>query len=130
MKTEGKARLTQHRVPEGEFNVAADMTLLAMGFTGPEENPVFKELKIGHNTRTLLERDSRGRAGPGIYVAGDAVTGQSLVVKPLANDLAVAGTALARCRDEALAGTGALPEGVKHILYEEIFVHGACPLRV
>ena len=78
-----------------EFVLPADMVLLAMGFTGPEENSVFKELEIGQNKRTLLARDSQGRCAPGVYVCGDAGSGPSLVVRAIADGLATADALLA-----------------------------------
>ena len=90
------------QVREGtEFILPADMALLAMGFTGPEENPVFKELEIGHNKGNLLDRDPRGRAGSGIYICGDAATGPGLVVRAIADGLMTAETLLADHLNEA-----------------------------
>ncbi len=95
VKAEGKPGLVPQTVPQSEFILPADMALLAMGFTGPEENPLFKELQIGQNRGTLLERDSDGRAAPGVYVVGDAATGPSLVVRALADGLTVADAVMA-----------------------------------
>jgi glutamate synthase (NADPH) small chain len=61
-----------------EFAIEADLILLAIGFTGPE--------------RTALRHDSRGNIAtenyqtpePGIFAAGDARRGQSLVVWAIA----------------------------------------------
>lgn len=82
------------------------MVMLAMGFTDPEENTVFKELEIGQNSRTLLERDSEGRAGKGIYICGDAATGLSLVVRATVDGLAVAETLLADIPGRRRSGRG------------------------
>lgn len=103
-KVEGNGGLTPQTVPNSEFIVPADMALLAMGFTGPEENPVFKELEIRQNSNSTLERDAHGRAGSGIYVAGDAAMGPSLVVRALADGLATAQTVLDDYAREAEAG--------------------------
>ena len=89
---EGKGGYTPQIVDGSEFVLPADMALLAMGFTGPEENPVFKELEIRQNSRSLLERDAQGRAAPGVYVCGDAAGGPGLVVRALADGLRIAET--------------------------------------
>ncbi len=99
VKIEGSGGLRPQTRDGSEFVLPGDMVMLAMGFTGPEENTVFKELEIGQNSRTLLERDSEGRAGKGVYVCGDAATGPSLVVRAMADGLAVAETLLADSLD-------------------------------
>ena len=83
------------------------MVFLAMGFTGPEENPVFKELEIRQNKVNRLERDPHGRAGQGVYVCGDAAMGPSLVVRALADGLMVADTVLADCAGERRSAAAA-----------------------
>jgi glutamate synthase (NADPH/NADH) small chain len=75
-----------------EFIVEADLVLLAMGFTGPEP---------GHLTRARdLKADSSGRLAPGLYAAGDAANGPSLVVRAISDGLKVAGTVLEDCRTD------------------------------
>ncbi len=92
---EGSGLLSPQVRAGTEFILPADNVLLAMGFTGPEENPVFKQMKIRQNTTTRLERDAHGRAGDRVYVAGDAAMGPSLVVRAIADGLATAETLLA-----------------------------------
>jgi glutamate synthase (NADPH/NADH) small chain len=74
-------------VPGSEFTKDADLVLLAMGFTGPEPGSLAaaKELKPDHH----------GRLSPNLYVAGDAASGPSLVVRAISDGLKVAGTVLA-----------------------------------
>lgn len=68
-------------IPGSEFEIEADVVILAIGFLHPEHSQFLKELKI--------EFDSRGnvKTGPdymtnvrGIFCAGDMHRGQSLVV--------------------------------------------------
>ncbi len=91
VRDEGDRRPKPQKVQGSEKDIPADMVLLAMGFTGPEENPVFKELEIRQNSQGLLERDNQGRAGLRTYVAGDAGSGPGLVVRAIADGLKVAG---------------------------------------
>ncbi|MDR1164991.1 MAG: glutamate synthase subunit beta [Deltaproteobacteria bacterium] len=74
-------------VPGSEAVLPAQKILLALGFTGPD----FGTLAPTGGGRP----DKEGRFGPpGFYVAGDAATGPSLVVKAIADGLRVARTVL------------------------------------
>ncbi|MBW1720786.1 MAG: glutamate synthase subunit beta [Deltaproteobacteria bacterium] len=86
--------------PGTEFDLEADLVLLAMGFTGPEENSMFDGLGI--------ERDQRGNVKvgplnmtnvPGIFAAGDMTLGQSLVVRAIADGRKAAGGIRAYLKD-------------------------------
>ncbi|MDR1080745.1 MAG: glutamate synthase subunit beta [Deltaproteobacteria bacterium] len=72
--------------PGSEFAVRADLVLLAMGFTGPEETP----LSPGG-----LAAPPGGALGDRIYAAGDAARGPSLVVRAIADGLECAAGVLA-----------------------------------
>jgi NAD(P)H-dependent glutamate synthase small subunit len=70
--------------PGSDFEIRADLVLLAMGFLHPERGPLVEELG--------LERDARGnlRVGPdlmtslpGVFAAGDSAMGASLVVRAI-----------------------------------------------
>jgi glutamate synthase (NADPH/NADH) small chain len=73
-------------VPGSEGTLDADLVLLAMGFSGPIENDVVKELDLPVVARGRFkgleanERDYRVRGRDKIFVAGDMRRGQSLVV--------------------------------------------------
>ncbi|MDR0621165.1 MAG: glutamate synthase subunit beta [Deltaproteobacteria bacterium] len=62
-------------VPGTEFTLEADLVLLAMGFTGPEFGSLYGQADF--------KPDAQGRLGPGLYAAGDAVSGPSLVVRAM-----------------------------------------------
>ncbi|MDR1611362.1 MAG: glutamate synthase subunit beta [Planctomycetota bacterium] len=74
--------------------VQTDMVYLALGFTGPEDNPIFADLGVARGADGRLAVDGDGRAGAGVYAAGDAATGPSLVVRAIADGLRVAETLL------------------------------------
>jgi glutamate synthase (NADPH/NADH) small chain len=73
-------------VPGSEGTLDADLVLLAMGFSGPIENDVVKEMDLPVVARGRFkgleanERDYRIRGRDKLFVAGDMRRGQSLVV--------------------------------------------------
>ncbi len=74
-----------------EFEIPADLVLLAMGFTGPAENrlaaSIGLELDARGNIRTNADRQT---TVDGVFAAGDAVSGQSLVVRAIADGMTAA----------------------------------------
>ena len=68
--------------PGTKETIAADLVLLAMGFTGvPKENPVVVQLGLAQTPRTALIPDPARN----IYCVGDCASGASLVVRALAS---------------------------------------------
>ncbi len=73
-------------VPGSEGTLDADLVLLAMGFSGPIEDDVVKEMDLPVVARgrfkglEATERDYRIRGRDKLFVAGDMRRGQSLVV--------------------------------------------------
>ena len=86
----------------------ADVVLLAMGFTGPEPAPYVEQLGLELDARGNIKRDSRFATGSeGVFVAGDAGRGQSLIVWAIAE-----GRAAAAAVDKFLMGSTNLPSPV------------------
>jgi glutamate synthases, NADH/NADPH, small subunit len=83
------------KVENSECIIAADRVYLAMGFTGPEKNPLFAQLGVERDSDGRLQVDSCGRAASGVYICGDAANGPSLVVRAIADGLKAAETLLA-----------------------------------
>jgi glutamate synthase (NADPH) small chain len=92
-------------VPGSEQEIPADLVLLAMGFTGPEQ-PLLKELGIETDARSnvLAEHGPFSTNVKGIFTAGDCRRGQSLVVWAI-NE----GRGAARECDRYLMGSTDLP---------------------
>jgi glutamate synthase (NADPH/NADH) small chain len=68
-------------VAGSEFEIPADLVFLAMGFTGPEKNPLFEKLGIEMDARSNVKADANKMTNvPGVFVAGDMTRGQSLIV--------------------------------------------------
>lgn len=89
--------------------IEADLVLIAMGFTGPE---AISDQAFGleQGSRGAFSRaDNYATALPGVFVAGDAGRGQSLIVWAIAE-----GRAAASAVDEYLGGApSALPAPVR-----------------
>ncbi|MGE3956513.1 MAG: glutamate synthase subunit beta [Vicinamibacterales bacterium] len=95
-------------VPGSEFQLRADLVLLAMGFTGPETEGMLKRLGVRLTDRGNVWRDERWMTSvPGVFTAGDMQRGQSLIVWAIAE-----GRAAARSVDEYLMGRSNLPAPV------------------
>jgi glutamate synthase (NADPH/NADH) small chain len=73
-------------VPGSEFQMQADLVLLAMGFTHPEPGGVVAQLGLELNERGNIKVNRNMMTGvPGVFSAGDAQRGQSLVVWAIAD---------------------------------------------
>ena len=99
------------RVPKSgtEREIPADLVLIAMGFTGPERSALEDQLGTVFTGRGNVERgDDYQSTAPGVFVAGDAGRGQSLIVWAIAE-----GRAAAAAVDEYLMGRTALPSPVR-----------------
>jgi glutamate synthase (NADPH) small chain len=92
-------------VPGTERELACDLVLLAMGFTGPEQGPLLSDLSVDLDGRGNVARDNAfATSVPGVFVAGDAGRGQSLIVWAIAE-----GRSAAAAVDEYLCGDTSLP---------------------
>jgi glutamate synthase (NADPH/NADH) small chain len=90
--------------PGTETVIRADLVLLALGFAGPERGGVMDQLGLRLDPRGNFARDAGFGAGPdGVFVAGDAGRGASLVVWALAE-----GRAAAAAVDRYLMGSTTL----------------------
>jgi glutamate synthase (NADPH/NADH) small chain len=97
------------RVPKAgtERLMKADLVLLALGYVGNEYEFAKEQLGLSADNG-VLSRDSKYHAGNGVFVAGDAGRGASLVVWAIAE-----GRAAAAAVDEFLEGETQLPFPVK-----------------
>jgi glutamate synthase (NADPH/NADH) small chain len=99
-------RLTVRHGTERE--IACDLVLLAMGFTGAEDGELLSGMGISLTERGTVPRDSGyATTTPGVFVAGDMGRGQSLIVWAIAE-----GRSAAAAVDRFLSGTSALPVAI------------------
>ena len=91
-----------------ERELACDLVLLAMGFSGAEQDGLLAGLGISLNERGNVPRDDGyATAVPGIFVAGDMGRGQSLIVWAIAE-----GRSAAAAADRYLSGETTLPAAI------------------
>ncbi|MCF2706231.1 glutamate synthase subunit beta [Arcanobacterium haemolyticum] len=96
-------------IPGSERLLPAGLVLLAMGFTGVPSTGIVDQLGLELDSRSrIVRKDDFSTNIPGVFVAGDAGRGQSLIVWAIAE-----GRAAARTADEYLSGTSALPSPIK-----------------
>jgi len=89
--------------------IPADFVLLAMGFTGPEQSPLLTQLEVAIDDRGNIVRDANFAANDdGVFVAGDAGRGQSLIVWAIAE-----GRSTASAVDRYLTGDTQLPNPIE-----------------
>jgi glutamate synthase (NADPH/NADH) small chain len=93
-------------VPGTEFEIEADLVLLAMGFVHPLHEGMIKALGVDLDSRGNVKADTEAYATsiPKIFTAGDMRRGQSLVVWAIRE-----GRQCAHAVDKFLMGTTTLP---------------------
>jgi glutamate synthase (NADPH/NADH) small chain len=88
-----------------EFELEADLVLLAMGFTGPVRHGLIEDLGVKLDARGNVAADENYMTSePGVFAAGDTRRGQSLVVWAIAE-----GRKAAHGVDAYLMGSSKLP---------------------
>jgi glutamate synthase (NADPH/NADH) small chain len=99
------------RLPKAgtERIIPADLVFLALGFTGVEGDLIAEQSSTELDSRGNLARNNKWSTNAdGVFVAGDAGRGQSLIVWAIAE-----GRAAAAAVDEYLEGKTELPAPVK-----------------
>ncbi|WP_347351305.1 glutamate synthase subunit beta [Intrasporangium sp.] len=91
-----------------EREVPAQLVLFAMGFLGPQREGLVEQLGVELDERTNVRRDKSFMSSvPGVFVAGDAGRGQSLIVWAIAE-----GRSAAAGVDAWLTGSSGLPRPI------------------
>jgi glutamate synthase (NADPH/NADH) small chain len=96
-------------LPGTDFELKADLVLLAMGFLGPVQQGLMEELGLAKDARGNVKANTDGTAcyqtsNSKVFAAGDMRRGQSLIVWAIRE-----GRQCARAVDEFLMGTSELP---------------------
>ena len=93
------------QIPGSEFELDVDLVLLAMGFAGPVREGLIETLGVRLDARGNVAADENYMSSEaGVFAAGDARRGQSLVVWAIAE-----GRKAARGIDAWLTGASRLP---------------------
>ena len=104
----GNGRSTMEEAPCSDSVIETDLVLLAMGFLYPEHDGVLAQLGVELDGRGNIKVDqSKMTSLPGVFAAGDAARGQSLVVWAIAE-----GRDAARGVDQYLMGRTKLPRSL------------------
>jgi glutamate synthase (NADPH/NADH) small chain len=98
--------LKMAEIPGTEFEMKADLVLLAMGFVGPVGEGLLQELGVARDPRSNVRADTESyqTSVPKVFAAGDMRRGQSLVVWAIRE-----GRQCARAVDLFLMGSTELP---------------------
>jgi glutamate synthase (NADPH/NADH) small chain len=79
-----KGRRTFREIAGSEFEIEAELVLLAMGFVHLEHGPLVEELQLARDARGNLRVASNYMTSvPSVFAAGDSMTGASLVVRSI-----------------------------------------------
>lgn len=71
-------------IPGGEFTMKVDLVLLAMGFVHVQHSRLLEDLKVDYDQRGNIKCiDDYMTSSKGVFTAGDAGTGASLVVRAI-----------------------------------------------
>ena len=72
-----------YEIENSDFDLKADLVLLAMGFVHVEHGPLIKELGVELDSRGNVVADNGRTHNPKVFAAGDTVSGASLVVRAI-----------------------------------------------
>jgi len=98
------------RVPKSgtEREIPADLVLLALGFTGTESELIEEQLQLPIDRGNVARDEDFQTSEAGVFVAGDAGRGQSLIVWAIAE-----GRSAAEAVDRYLEGESQLPAPIR-----------------
>lgn len=80
-----KKMICEDAATKEQFEIEADLVILAMGFLHPEHNQLLKDLKVKFDKRgNVLTDDNYRTSNKKVFAAGDLRRGQSLIVWAIA----------------------------------------------
>ena len=100
-RVEGKSSRDLRPVEGSEFVEEADLCLVAIGFTHPEHDGVIAGLGLDLDARGNIAAPVFASSREGVFSAGDARTGQSLIVSAIADGRRAARIVDRRLREPA-----------------------------
>ncbi len=83
-KPDENGRASFKEIKDSEFEIKADLVFLAMGFVHVEHGPLVEDYNLQLDQRGNIQTDDNYRTSEsGVFAAGDAATGASLVVRAI-----------------------------------------------
>lgn len=105
VKAEGKSQPVMKEIPGSEFEIEADLVILAVGFLHPEHTGLLTDLQVAFDPRgNVKTHENYMTSVEKVFSAGDMRRGQSLIVWAIAE-----GRRAAYCMDQYLMGESHLP---------------------
>jgi glutamate synthase (NADPH/NADH) small chain len=103
---ERDGRMRMREIEGTDFQLKADLVLLATGFTGPRAEGLLEQAELARDARTNIKANTLDYATSrrGVFACGDARRGQSLIVWAIRE-----GRQCARAVDQHLMGASELP---------------------
>ncbi len=90
---------TLKKIANSEFEIKADLVLLAMGFVHPVHEGLLKQLGVDFDPQGNIKHDHYKTSVADVFTAGDMATGQSLVLTAINS-----GRAMAKALDSEIKG--------------------------
>jgi len=107
----GRRRRLSKKLVDPDACIPADLVLIALGFRGPETGPFAGDnLALRENGTLAVGREDMSTNLEGVFAAGDANMGQSLVVWAIGE-----GRDVARAIDLYLTGESRLPTSIRTV---------------
>ncbi len=78
-----QGRMNMREVPGSDFEIRTDLVMLAMGFLHPVHSRLIGDLGLDYDARGNVKTADYATTAKGVFAAGDAATGQSLVVRAI-----------------------------------------------
>ena len=106
-RVEGTSSRDLRAVPGSEFELPAELVLIAIGFSHPEHDGLVEQLGLGLDPRGNVKASVYESSAEGVFACGDARVGQSLIVTAIAE-----GRKCARMVDRYLGGDQPVPTSI------------------
>lgn len=102
---DASGRRSFREMPGTEFELPADLVLLAMGFVHVEHGPLVRDLELALDPRGNIRVGPDGMTStPGVFAAGDSMLGASLIVRAI-DDARAAAEGIKRYLSASPAGS-------------------------
>jgi len=91
-ESSGNGQMQFQKITNSEFEINTNLVILAMGFIHVESSRLLKDLELERdNNKNIWVKDNLQTSEPGIFAAGDCVSGASLVAEAIYQGRQVAG---------------------------------------